>query len=147
MVTLKEKAAFARDMNQGIALSLGTFTETLIDKFEKMATQADEALRIFKAMALEAFVRIKNRTPVDVGFARAGWRIKVEKWTKDWIVVDMWNEVHYIIFLEYGWSKQAPMGMMRVTLEEMAHRIRRGRKLTTKDLKERTSMKPLKARG
>ena len=144
MTTARERSAFSRDLNRGIALSLGTFEEDLFAKFARIETSATQALVIFQALALEAFNRMRARTPVDTGFAKAGWRILSEKWTKDWIVVDIWNEVNYIIFLEFGWSKKAPLGMMRVTLEQMAHRIRTGKGLSKKALRDRTSMETLK---
>lgn len=142
--TAKQKSMFARDLNRGIALSLGTFEEALMTKMAEMGTSATAALHIFQAMALTAYNRMRDRTPVKTGFALAGWRIKSERWTKNHIVIDIWNEVNYIIFLEYGWSKKNPLGMMRITLEEMSHRISTGRALTKGRARRRSSMKTLK---
>jgi len=33
--------------------------------------------------------------------------------------VELINGVDYVIYLEYGWSKQAPMGMIRISMRKM----------------------------
>lgn len=33
------------------------------------------------------------------------------------------NGVEYIVYLEFGWSKQAPRGMVRIALANMVKRI------------------------
>jgi len=142
--TLSQKTAFARDLNRGIALSLGNFEESLMRKMAEMGESVERAMLLFKAFGLEAFNRMKARTPVDTGFARSGWRITSVNWSKDLVVIDIWNEVSYIIFLEYGWSKKAPLGMMRITLEDMGHRISTGRGLSKKAALNRTSLSQLK---
>jgi len=38
--------------------------------------------------------------------------------SKKW--VELINGVEYIIFLEYGWSQQAPYGMVRLSMREMS---------------------------
>lgn len=76
------------------------------------------------------------RTPVDTGRARAGWypaaqrlglgtgngngegsiEIKLEGKKK---YIEITNRVNYIVYLEYGKSKQAPAGMARVSLHDV----------------------------
>lgn len=90
-------------------------------------------------VARQIFNGFVMRTPVDTGSARASWRVSlgapdtsitvnntrgvalpppsfpltdVPAYSKLYIS----NATPYIIKLEYGWSKQAPAGMMRVTL-------------------------------
>ena len=143
--TARQINAFNKDLNRGIALSLGTFEESLLAKFAEMASDANEMIMVFQAMGLEAFNRMKARTPVDTGFALSGWRIRSQRWSKDHVVIDIWNEVSYIVFLEYGWAKRAPLGMMRITLEEMGHRLRTGRGMARKTAQAREALQTLKA--
>jgi len=37
--------------------------------------------------------------------------------------IELINGVPYIVFLEYGWSKQAPMGMVRIAIRKMRGRM------------------------
>lgn len=64
----------------------------------------------------EVALRIQARTPVDTGNARDGWNID-----GDAIV----NMVPYVQYLEFGWSQQAPNGMVRVTLAEVPQLIQK----------------------
>jgi hypothetical protein len=90
----------------------------------------------------QLFDGIVMRTPVLSGSARASWRVSVGRpdlgrtineaqsfvlgppsfplaeiplYTKVFIS----NTTPYIVLLEYGWSKQAPAGMVRVTLASL----------------------------
>jgi hypothetical protein len=58
----------------------------------------------------EVWSRIRQRTPVDTGRARAGWEISGNTIT---------NEVPYVGFLEHGTDRMAPFGMVATTLEEV----------------------------
>lgn len=95
-------------------------------------------------IAMEAFKRVILRTPVDTGRARANWGVMVgspyagatdavdktgaatmaammaavRAWNGQGTVY-MCNNLQYSIPLEYGHSKQAPGGMVRVTIAEM----------------------------
>lgn len=62
----------------------------------------------------EVYDRIVRRTPVDTGTARDGWVLAQEG-----SVATINNDVPYIDELEEGSSKQAPNGMVRITLEEV----------------------------
>lgn len=50
---------------------------------------------------------LKERTPIDTGAARDGWKINKGK---------IENEVDYISFLNEGYSKQAPARFIEATL-------------------------------
>lgn len=100
-----------------------------------------------RASALEVAKRLVNRTPVDTGRARGGWTvymdeegIPVEVGGNDAAVkqgqedsrveknldgpgekfVELINGVPYIVMLEHGHSDQAPAGMVRITIRELA---------------------------
>lgn len=88
----------------------------------------DETLPDLAVMAAtEAYSRVKQRTPIDTGFARSSWWMSLQdKGTPGQVVTEcrlgdvirVGNGVEYIVALEYGHSLQAPQGMVRVTLAE-----------------------------
>ncbi len=99
---------------------------------------------VIRKITLEAFKRIILRTPVDTGMARGNWQVsagapvtvqisdgdksgtatlsKSEAGVLSWQCqgsLFMVNNLPYIGKLEYGISKQAPQGMVRLTMTEM----------------------------
>ena len=75
-----------------------------------------------KELAFFAKEKIMAITPVDTGRCRAGWRMNQET-PLSWIID---NPVEYTIYLEYGHSKQAPAGMVRITAQEIKNMITSG---------------------
>lgn len=69
--------------------------------------------RVIRRSHVELFNRIVDRTPVDTGNARGGWRQggTLEAYT-------IFNAVHYIRKLEHGASQQAPLGMVGISVAE-----------------------------
>lgn len=67
-----------------------------------------------KKVALEVFKRIVARTPVDTGLARDSWVLSGS--APNYLIS---NPQPYINKLEHGSSKQAPAGMVRITLAEL----------------------------
>lgn len=104
----------------------------------------EEQGKALRRVALDFTKRVAARTPVDTGRARGGWlpyadhvgepteprgpgtaQGKLEgSFREDLRGRDMYieitNGVPYIVFLEYGHSKQAPAGMVRVSLRELS---------------------------
>lgn len=106
----------------------------------------DRLERIFKASVQELVVTAINRTPVDTGFSRASWRVSSEAMPqiidgsrgKDGQSYSVdFGELNgavsgarlgttlyagitasYAIYLEYGHSKQAPQGFVRISAAE-----------------------------
>ena len=101
-----------------------------------------KANRWVRAIVLEGDRRIRMRTPVKSGRARGNWHISVGE--PDWhydpermnkgvgragtvpqgigegsVPIFVCNGLPYIGRLEYGWSKQAPQGMVRLTAKEL----------------------------
>jgi hypothetical protein len=91
-----------------------------------------------RAFASEADKRLREKTPVDTGYARGNWNMAVG--APDDTVADRFepgatsprpspggagdviyltNAVPYIDALEHGHSKQAPAGMVRLTQAEL----------------------------
>lgn len=83
--------------------------DKVCENFKKhIAQQSEQQLG---ELGLYALSRIQLLTPVDTGRARGGWRFARDgRYT-----MRVFNNVHYIIYLEYGHSQQAPHGMVRLT--------------------------------
>jgi hypothetical protein len=121
----------------------------------KLQKRADQ---MYRNLALDAGGRIVERTPVDTGRARGNWNFSIgtvdgsttedtdktgtvtiskirsgTKAAKFGDTVYIANGLPYIHRLEYGWSKQAPAGMVRVVAaelqpiaDEIARKVRSG---------------------
>ncbi len=96
----------------------------------------------FRAFVSESGKRIVNRTPVDSGKAKASWEIgngangfdnettdpggsvtttRLKRESIEFTMgksVNIASGVHYMNKLEFGWSRQAPSGMLRLTASE-----------------------------
>jgi hypothetical protein len=118
-----------------------------VDKFNSFLTRFGKTTGVAGPIVLKKFMttavsRIVQRTPVASGDARYGWSaagtalgIRVPRPTSrakyfdpgeyeerldgNRIFIRIVNNIPYIIPLEYGWSKQAPLGMVRLTLAEL----------------------------
>jgi len=113
-----------------------------IDAFARKVP--DRAVTLHKKVAFEALRRLVSKTPVDTGRARGDWQVTIgDPATGQLDVLDVsgsltvaaglaalaglppyqivWisNNVDYIERLEHGHSKQAPEGMLAVTVEEL----------------------------
>lgn len=112
---------------------LAAWTRELTRGLDKDATR-----KTLTAVALEFTRRVIQRTPVDTGRARAGWSAILDAhglpipggegaakgrsesgYVERDELVEIVNGVPYIVALEFGHSKQAPAGMVRVTVREM----------------------------
>ena len=94
--------------------------------------------------AFEVEGRLKERTPVDTGRARASWHVVLPGQSDSYTYSDnrgrsfdgtlseaagpwealVGSNVRYMLPLEAGHSQQAPQGMVRVTLREMRDEMR-----------------------
>lgn len=108
------------------------------------AKAAANMQNVIRKIAFEGFKRIILRTPVDTGRARANWGVTIGKPGTSHVEgedksggatvnaalasvnsfdcngsIFCTNNLAYIIPLEYGSSKQAPQGMVRITVEEL----------------------------
>ena len=114
-----------------------------LKKFED--TSLDKVTTVTRAIALEVFRRVILKTPVDTGRARGNWQCtisvpaasvadvedkgggkaiaqaadEVMGWEPSKVVIFLTNNLPYIQRLEDGYSKQAPAGMVAVTLAEL----------------------------
>lgn len=76
-----------------------------------------EKVRIMDQIAQDTLVVAREKTPIDEGRARAGWR---RENTIDGSRIV--NRVPYIDLLEKGRSKQAPNGILVPTVREISRR-------------------------
>lgn len=102
-------------------------------------TEYDTASAV-RYVTREVLSRVVERTPVNTHRAVAGWSaagraldVSVpsssksqagdssyrERLTGKNPRVEFNNNVPYVIYLEYGWSKQAPLGMVRISVAEV----------------------------
>ncbi len=109
-----------------------------LDGFKK--TVGDKVVLLQKRVALDLYARIIRRTPVDTGRARASWNLSIQQqdrsvrpegqYSTPHVPLDtpfpvqlgqtIWisNNLPYIGELEHGHSKQAPTGMVAISVEE-----------------------------
>lgn len=116
-----------------------------LKRFNK--TAQEKAEKQLKRVCLKAFQNVVQRTPVLTGTARGNWRVsfgpeperifdvtvtdpggnktisagsaKVDGNAKLGTRVNITNSAPYIQRLEYGYSRQAPGGMVRITIDEL----------------------------
>jgi len=130
-------------MNFSLAVETKIFNAHIKD-FNRKTNISTE--KVIKKFAFDVLARIIRKTPVDKGQARAGWYAAFETLggsgphtgtpeeskgriqgsftdhTKG-VFKDKWveliNGVEHVIWLEYGHSKAAPYGMVRLSMREM----------------------------
>lgn len=125
---------------------MSTFTLDVSNFVDKASKTADAEVR---KICLDLVTGIVLKTPVDSGRARANWFTSIGSPNADTTVsIDpsgsatissalgaiskatgnvLWitNNLPYIYRLEFeGWSKQAPAGMVRVTINDIARQLR-----------------------
>lgn len=99
-------------------------TQKLVKTMEKDIAKA------MKAISFEVLGRVVKKTPVKSGDAQNSWNISEGKINTSLINsvrdkisgkkdVYITNSINYIMKLENGYSKQAPKGMVAVTINEL----------------------------
>jgi hypothetical protein len=76
-----------------------------------------------KVLFLDTFNKIQIRTPVDTGDLRSRWKVIIQHISafNDW---KFENELPYASKIEFdSYSKQAPLGMARISIEELITKI------------------------
>lgn len=118
--------------------------EADLDAYAKRLNK--DIARVTAEVIIETYAKIVEKTPVDTGRARASWGVDsewgqyvaaegdpkgIEQISK--INVDacknkrvwwIFNNLKYIRALEFGHSDQAPNGMVRLSIAEMAVKIK-----------------------
>ncbi len=121
-------------------MALGTFELDISNFVAKANGNIDLVIR---KIALDIFSRVIAKSPVDTGRFKGNWQIAINSipsgildtvdkgggatvsrvsatvlQTKAGDVVTLVNNLSYARRLEYGYSKQAPSGMVRTTVRE-----------------------------
>lgn len=116
---------------------MSRFSIPIADLAEKAKTDLQTVAR---KITLDVFAKVALRSPVDTGRFRANWNVSYGAPTFDITestsaerasaevqkaltlavggVVWMSNGLPYARRLEHGWSKQAPAGMVKLTIQE-----------------------------
>lgn len=124
-----------------MALSFEQQIKRIIDNREGVTRE------IFAASAIQVAEKVITRTPVDTGRARGNWNASIDRYdgstsdsrTAQQAQADtrqraaqlklgdtftLVNGLPYIRRLEYGYSRQAPRGMVRITADEFNAALR-----------------------
>lgn len=119
-------------------MSRANFTANLKRFTDKTELELD---RVVRKIAFDVDRRVTKKTPVDTGRARANWNVSVGEIDTS-IQLDTFskkvtnlgrgdgenpiyitNSLPYIFSLEHGGSRQAPSGMVEVTMAEIKGHI------------------------
>ncbi len=128
-------------------MAKSTFSAVIGKWVKDKKVQQDQAIR---KLALDMFTRIVMRSPVDTGRFRGNWQVSIGGPPSGVLSVEdksgavtttkiasavsnfqpgqvIWlgNNLPYARRLEYGWSQQAPAGMVRVTVKEFKAFLRK----------------------
>lgn len=138
-----ERDEFAKQKAASLSLRLGQF-KTAPDRisgdvsnvagqlakqfdafFAAMKSAPEDVVGIFDNAVGETFGMVQLRTPVDTGEARSSWVLQNLSPAQNDRQFRIGNSALHAQYLEYGWSRQAPAGMLRVSLLELEQRLAR----------------------
>jgi hypothetical protein len=118
--------------------------ETFTLDVQRFVTKAQSNLDlVVRKVALDLFTRIIIKSPVDTGRFKGNWQVSINSipsgtlnvldkdgsatlsrvqgtvgQVKAGDLITLVNNLPYAVRLEYGWSTQAPAGMVRLTIQE-----------------------------
>lgn len=125
--TLRAKSGTFKDRAKGLGGEVDFFGAKWAAKMdgflEGVRDHGHDVVAVFTSLVNQLFTAIILRTPKDTGHAQSGWQLKKVSDKPDNLQFRILNIVGYIVFLEFGWSRQAPKGMVRVSLEEMRRNL------------------------
>lgn len=142
MARREKFARLVRQASEARTKDAADLGKTMYDAFDAIG---DEAKRIIIEVLLEEFAQLQASTPVDTGRAQAGWLISGEGSSWEFCpakgqasyhpqkpelgslmksdLIFVINNVEYILYLEAGWSRQAPQGFLGPFLANCKRRI------------------------
>lgn len=118
--TLKTRV---QGLRHEIAWELVHMDQAFRNLFELINISGEEFVEEWEANALLLYQQIQARTPWLTGQARRGWIIERKVEADGTIFVRIYNLVPYIVYLEYGSSRKAPKGMVRISMVEFTERM------------------------
>ena len=101
-------------------IRMEAFSEDLLLRLEQARDNLSQNRREYaRGLSARVMNRVKERTPVDTGRARAGWNgeIGVEE-EGEVTKISTTNEVDYIAFLEFGTTRTPARAMVRSSLSQ-----------------------------
>lgn len=123
-----------------------SFREFRLQIDKEMQDLHDRVVELTRIIALDAYSSVKEKTPIDTGFARNSWFVDLGdgafrssnggsdttqqdvdriKGSRPFQAITIANGAEYIGALEDGHSRQAPSGMVAVTISELESKYRR----------------------
>lgn len=106
-------------------LFLGGYMRSTDKLFQALEGTRAKKVEAFKLICAEALRRVKERTPVKTGNAKAAWFLVFDVSTDTTRVkARIENPVVYVLYLEYGTIYMGPRPMLRITLAEVAAEVR-----------------------
>jgi len=121
--TLNERVA---GLGQEIVMDRSKLNSVLKKLFKELEATEAQVEHFMDEAVLRLHRSIKLDTPVDTGAARAAWgRLPGRKKTKKGVTYTIANKMEYIVYLEFGSSRQAPHGMVRRNLRRFSKFVER----------------------
>lgn len=122
-----------------------SFREFRLQIDKEMQDLHDRVVELTRIIALDAYSSVREKTPIDTGFARNSWFVDLGgesrssnggsdttqqdvdriKDSRPFQAITIANGAEYIGALEDGHSRQAPSGMVAVTISELESKYRR----------------------
>jgi len=111
-------------LRQEIAFDTRKMDKSLARILSRIEASFDLMVKLWKIAGVSVTSVIIEKTPKDLGAAKASWKAPRSKQRTDGFEVHIASSgVEYIVFLEFGTSKQAPQGMVRITLNEFVRAL------------------------
>lgn len=91
----------------------------------ELEAEAEELLEVFKVQIDELFSLMIARTPVKTGKLKKAWEIARLKDSESDLSVEVLlsNATFYLRFVEFGSSRQAPKGFIRVSFKDFKDKL------------------------
>ncbi len=114
----------SRGLKQEVTINtdkMGKALSKLLGRFEMSFTRM---VSFWKASGLTVSKAIIKKTPKESGDAKKSWKTPTTKESTDRFEVHIASSgVDYIVYLEFGSSKKAPKGMVRVSMAEFVRAL------------------------
>ena len=104
-------------LNRRVTPGAKKFTSSMEALFAEMEVAKEQVFELFAYFTEDVFAGMVARTPVKSGDLKRGWMISTQE-TEESIKVLIKNSVFYLKFIEFGFSKKAPKGIVRLTFNE-----------------------------
>ena len=118
----RKKSKFAK-LNRATGSAGRGFNAALELFMAELESEAEELLEVFKVQIDELFSLMVARTPVKSGKLKKAWEIARLGEGDLSVEVLLSNATFYLRFVEFGSSKQAPKGFIRVSFKDFKDKL------------------------